>query len=135
MLPVTLRIASSTTNGAANPRHLLAGYNDENPFIGPQTDGSGCTNVAPQAMSITLEVTVSGLTPGTAYNLYEYDFNQVTGIGSAAALRVPTSRFNAQAAMATTATHFTAAGPTYVTTVATSSTKVVMFRAVPASAP
>jgi hypothetical protein len=72
---------------------------------------------------------------GAAYNLYEYDFNEVTGIGSAAALRVPTSSFNSQAAMATTARHFTAAGPTYVTTVATSSTKVVVFRAVPDSAP
>jgi hypothetical protein len=134
-LPVTLRIASSMTNGAANPPDPLAGYNYENPFIGTATDGTGCTNVAPQPMSITLEVTVSGLTAGAAYNLYEYDFNEVTGIGSAAALRVPTSSFNSQAAMATTATHFTAAGPTYVTTVATSSTTVVVFRAVPDSAP
>lgn len=71
--------------GVANPLDPLAGYNYENPFIGTATDGSGCTNVAPQPMSITLEVTVSGLTAGAAYNLYEYDFNDVTGIGSAAA--------------------------------------------------
>jgi hypothetical protein len=46
-----------------------------------------------------------------------------------------TSSFNSQSAMATTATHFIAAAPTYVTRVATSSTTVVVFIAVPDCAP
>jgi hypothetical protein len=87
----------------------------------------------------TLQVTVSGLTKGTIYNLYEYDFSVISGspIGSAAALAVPTGDFNHNASMATYVTQFTAAGSTYSPpqTIKKTSDQIVVFRAVPASAP
>jgi hypothetical protein len=86
-------------------------------------------------MQITAEVTVSGLTAGTAYNLYEYDFTSVSGLGPAAALAVPTSGFNAHASMATHATPFKPTGGSFTETVTFASNQVVVFRAVPASAP
>jgi hypothetical protein len=134
-LPVTLRIAGSRTAGAPNPPDPVAGYNYENPFIGDTAHGLGCTNVAPSAMSMTLEVTVSELTPGTHYNLYEYDFDSVAGIGSAAALDVPTSRFNALAEKAAATTRIVASGSTFTARLTRTSRQVVVFRAVPADAP
>ena len=134
-LPVALSITGSTTNGTANPADVLAGFNYENPFIGTDPNGDGCTNTLPQPMTITMQVTVSGLTPGVHYNLYEYDSGLITGVGAAAALSVPTSHFNANASMATATTPFTPSSNTYVTSVTKSSQKTVVFRAVPASAP
>jgi hypothetical protein len=134
-LPISLRIAGTVTAGVANPPDPLAGYNYENPYIGATDDGDGCTNATPPAMSMTLEVTVHGLTAGLRYNLYEYDFSSVSGTASAAALAVPTSRFNARAAMASVVTPIVAGGPTFVTTVEKLSSQTIVFRAVPATAP
>jgi hypothetical protein len=134
-LPVALRIASSSINGVANPADPLAGYNYENPKIGDNDNGDGCTNTVPEPMLVTLEVTVSGLVPGTQYNLYEYDAGLVTGVGAAAGLAVPTAGFNANAAMATVATSFVATSTTYSTSVSKSSQTSVVFRAVAVSAP
>ena len=79
---------------------------------------------------------MSGLTAGTHYNLYEYELGSVTGLGSAAALPVPTSAWNAASSKATFKLPFVASGPTFTyepTPFASSAT--VVFRAVPASAP
>lgn len=133
-LPVSLSIVK-----VAKPFHPvdpIAGYNYENPMIGTSVHGNACTNIAPQPMSgMTLRATVTGLTVGTAYNLYEYEFDSVKGVGNAAALAVPVAKFNANAAMATHVTKFTAATKHFVTNVTVSSDKIVVFRAVPASAP
>ena len=85
--------------------------------------------------NFVLQATVSGLTPGVSYNLYEYDFSSVTGEGSAAALAVPTEDFNANAGLATHVTRFTAASPTYTQSVTKTSDQIVVFRCVPVSAP
>lgn len=136
-LPVAVTISAPTvTNGVTNPLDPIAGYDYENPEIGQSLFGNACTNQQPAAMtSFTLQATVSGLTSGTAYNLYEYDFSSVQGTGTSAALAVPTENFNANAAMASHVTTFTASGTTFVTTVTTTSDKIVVFRAVPATAP
>lgn len=135
VLPVTLDINGTATNGKANPRDRVAGFAYESPFVG-DADGEGCSNAPPASwMDITFGVTVSGLQAGTSYVLYEYDFDAVTGIGSAAALAVPTSAFNANAGQATHATPFVAEGPTFTTAVTRSSGTTVVFRAVPADAP
>ncbi len=68
-----------------------------------------------------------------AYNLYEYDIDGVSGIGSAAALAVPTTAFNANAAQASHATRFTASAATYEQSASFPSNQIVMFRAVPAA--
>ena len=89
-------------------------------------------------MLMSLQVTVSGLTAGTAYNLYEYDFPTLSGAdtGTAAALNVPTRNFNANAAMASSVTRFTATGSTYVRApLHMPSTQIAVFRAVAAWAP
>ncbi len=87
---------------------------------------------------MTVKVTVSGLTPGRSYNLYEYDFPTLTGAetGAAAALAVPTEKFNANAKMASSVTRFKAENSTFVREpVDLVSTDIVVFRAVPSSAP
>jgi hypothetical protein len=89
-------------------------------------------------MQMTLQATVRGLTAGTQYKLYEYDFPTLTGAntGTAAALNVPAANFNANSALATSVTAFTAQGATYTTsTFSRTSDQVVVLRAVPASAP
>lgn len=89
-------------------------------------------------MEMTLQATVRGLTAGTSYVVYEYDFPTLTGAdtGTAAALAIPTLDFNAQRAKATVATTFTATGATYTTASLTrTSDQIVVFRAVPANAP
>jgi hypothetical protein len=134
-LPVTLRLAMTTTDGAANPVSPLVGYDFENPFIGTSNEGESCTNDPPSSwMSVTFVVTVSGLTPGTDYRLYEYDTDKITGIGTSAALDVPISGFNANAERATHVTSFVASGSAFETSVTRTSSTTVVFRAVPADA-
>ncbi|MGO9452354.1 MAG: hypothetical protein ACLQDV_15140 [Candidatus Binataceae bacterium] len=137
-LPVALTIVGPTyANGVANPRDPIAGYDYENPKIGNSNRGKSCTNAPPSAWmtNFELQAVVSGLTPGVAYNLYEYEFSSVAGVGSAAALAVPTQNFNANANLASHVTTFTAAASTYTTSVTTTSDKIVVFRCVPADAP
>ena len=87
-------------------------------------------------MTISLELTVSGLAAGTSYNLYEYDFASVSGVGAAAALPIPTSDFNAHAGQASATVAFTASGPTFTYVVPPRpSNQTIAFRAVLASAP
>jgi hypothetical protein len=136
---------SRPTNMAANPKDPVAGWQYENSMIGTDIYGMSCTNNQPQywmsmyPSPVTLQVTVSGLTKDTIYNLYEYDFSVISGnpIGSAAALAVPTGNFNRNASMATYVTQFTATGGTYSPpqTVKRTSDQIVVLRAVPASAP
>jgi hypothetical protein len=134
---VTLAILSSTTGGVTNPDSPLVGYNYEAPHIGAKDDGTSCTNSPPSSwMTLSLEVTVSGLAAGTSYNLYEYDFASVSGIGSAAALPIPTADFNAHASQASSKVTFTAGGPTWTYEVPPRpSNQTIAFRSVPASAP
>lgn len=132
-LPVALTIVGPTyTNGIPNPLDPLASYDYENAMIGKSNKGSSCTNQPPSAWMTNLrfQVTVSGLDPGTAYNLYEYDFASVSGEGSGAALAIPTEDFNANENLATRVTTFTASSPTYTTSVTTTSDKIVVFRCV-----
>jgi hypothetical protein len=137
-LPVALTILGpTTTNGMTNPVDPVAGYDYENAMIGRSNYGQSCTNSPPSAWmkNFVLQATVSGLTQGTAYNLYEYDFSRVTGTGYGAALAVPIANFNANAGMATHVTSFTATGSTFTLTVNKTSNDIVVFRCVPASAP
>jgi hypothetical protein len=137
-LPVALTIAGPTfSNGVANPLDPEAGYDYENPMIGKNVWGNGCTNKPPKSWmtNFVLQVSVSGLTPGIAYNLYEYEFSSVQGEGSAAALPVPVQDFNANAGLATHVTTFTASHSTFGQTISTTSDKIVVFRCVPVSAP
>jgi hypothetical protein len=135
-LPVSLRIVKTTANGAANPDAPVAGYDYEDPMVGAAGDGLDCTNAPPSAwMSMTFDATVSGLTRGQAYVLYEYDTASITGVGSAAALDVPLASFNGGAGKAAYATPFTATGPTYVATLTRPSSTTFVLRAVAADAP
>jgi hypothetical protein len=137
-LPVALTIVGPTeTNGVPNPLDPLAGYNYENKMIGTSLLGESCTNTPPSAWmtNFALQASVSGLTPGVSYNLYEYDFSSVTGDGSGAALAVPTQDFNANAGLATHVTTFTASGSTFTYSITTTSDKIVVFRCVPVNAP
>ena len=150
-VPVVLSILSTQTlvQGAwkANPYDAnsspAAGFQYETPYIGgtpPSCDNSPfcVSNTKPRAMMMTLAATVRGLTPGVAYNLYEYDLPTLTGAdtGTQAALQVPTKNFNANRAKATQVISFTATGSTYTTPEFTrSSDEVIVFRAVPVSAP
>ena len=137
-LPVALTIVGPTyTDGMENPLDPLAGFGYENAMIGKSLWGLGCTNKPPAAWmtNFALQVTVSGLNAGNAYNLYEYDFSSVSGVGADSALAVPTENFNANAGLATRVTTFMATSPTYTTSVTTTSDKIVVFRAVPVDAP
>jgi hypothetical protein len=136
--PVTLTIVGPTeTDGQFNPLDPIAGYNYENPIIGTSLQGDSCTNKPPSAWmsNVVLQATVSGLTPGVSYNLYEYEFSAIEGEGAAAALPVPTQNFNANAALATDTTKFTSVTAAFEETITTTSDKIVVFRCVPASAP
>jgi hypothetical protein len=138
LVPIKVTIPKATyTNGKANPRDPKAGWQYENSMIGSAQDGSSCTNTAPKysMKPVSLQATLSGLTPGVAYNLYEYTFSGIKGTGTAAALAVPTENFNQNAAMATRRTQFTATKTTYVHRVSRTSKQIVVFRAVPATAP
>jgi hypothetical protein len=137
-LPVALTIVGPTvSNGSTNPLDPISGYDYENPMIGTSVWGLSCSNKAPSAWmtNFVLQATVSGLTPSVSYNLYEYDFSSVTGVGSAAALAVPTEDFNANARLATHVTTFTAVSPTYTQTITKTSDQIVVLRCVPTSAP
>jgi hypothetical protein len=149
-LPVRLTIlrTESQYDGiwAANPwdenSSPAAGNNYETPYIGGPVgtcnDGDCVSNTQPPAMMVELQATVSGLTAGSTYNLYEYDLPSLTGadVGSAAALAVPVENFNANAKMASVVTHITATGPTYTSSaIRVSSDRIVVFRAVPTWAP
>lgn len=137
-LPIALTIVGPTqTNGSTNPEDPIAGYDYENPMIGTSVWGESCTNTPPTSWmtNFVLQATVSGLTPGVSYNLYEYEFSTVSGTGSAAALPVPTENFNANSGLATSKTTFTATSSTYTQTVTTTSNEVIVFRAVPTTAP
>ena len=137
-LPVSLAIEGPTqTAGVTNPRDPIAGYNYENPMIGKSVEGHSCTNDAPLPWmtNLVLRATASGLTPGHGYNLYEYEFARVRGEGMSAALAVPEADFNANAAMASHVTSFTALGDSFTKTITTTSDKIVVFRCVPADGP
>ncbi len=136
-LPVALGILGPTeTDGTPNPLDPVAGYDYENPKIGRNLIGIGCTNEQPELMTnVTLQATVSGLTPGVSYNLYEYEFSSITGPGATAALAVPIDNFNANASLASAVTTFTSDGSIFTHTVTTASDKIVVFRCVPADGP
>jgi hypothetical protein len=146
-LPISLTILGPTSRkGVINPLDPVSGFGPdpidawyENPMIGKSVNGNSCTNRLRGWMTIyNLQVTVSGLTPGVAYNLYEYVIPSIsiTKIGSEAALPVPVKDFNAQASLAANVTTFTATGSTYIQTIdAIPSSEIVAFRAVPVSAP
>jgi hypothetical protein len=149
-VPVSLAILQtfSFVNGSwvANPADEnsipAAGYNYENPYIGNPSRrcdlGKCASNTLPAAMQMRLQASVHGLTPGSAYNLYEYDFPTQTGAqtGYAAALPIPTSNFNMHSDEASHITSFVAAGDDYVAAAVTRlSSEIVVFRAVPADAP
>jgi hypothetical protein len=136
-LPVTVTITGSTTNGVANPRDPVAGYDYETPYIGGPIGTCDkkrmcVSNTQPAPMQMALTVTVSGLTAGVPYNLYEYDFPTLTGAktGTATALAIPTSDFNGNASKATSRTSFTATGSTYTLALTRTSDQIVVFRAV-----
>lgn len=133
-LPVTLTIRSSKTNGHTNASRGTLNFNYETPEIG-ESSRSSCTNIPPLWMDVTLQATVSGLTPGVAYNLYEYNFSNIAGIGSQAALNMPDSNFNANASMASHVTRFVAENSTYLHSVEISSDQVIALRCVRADAP
>lgn len=132
-LPVTVSITSSSVKGVPNAPRAGVGFNYESPEIGQESHVQ-CTNVSPTWMGISLQVTVSGLEAGVAYNLYEYDFSNLTGFESGASLKLPDSNFNANASLATKSTPITAQGPTFTQTIQTTSDKVVVFRCVRADA-
>ncbi len=156
-VPVTLSaspqpgyiVGPTYTEGVENPQDPLAGYGYEYPFIGTsiQEEGPGsCTNTPPSSWmtNFVLQATVSGLTPGVAYNLYEYQFNSPTstdtmGTGSAAALAVPVTAFNANSAAgsataANTVNAFTASSSNYLAPpLTTTSDQIAVYRAVPAA--
>ena len=148
-------VGSTYTSGVPNLEDPIAGYDYEYPFIGTtiQEQGAGsCTNNPPSSWmtNFGLQATVSGLTPGVSYNLYEYQFNSPTatdtlgGNGTwsgtmAAALAVPVTAFNANSAAgastpANSITNFIASTSTYVAaTLTTTSDQIVVYRAVPSA--
>lgn len=136
--PVRLSIVSPTvSNGQPNPKDPIAGWQYENSMIGQSVRGESCTNSRPQypMNPVTFQVTISELVPGTSYNIYEYDFNSITGKGSAAALPVPVADFNRNAARATQKTTLVATEDHHVFEVKRPSNQIVVFRVVPATAP
>ena len=90
-------------------------------------------------MQIQLQATVSGLTVGKTYNLYEYDLASPTGndadTGENAALEVPTARFNENRAMASSTYTFVADGPTHTKSFTINSDQILVLRAVSDTAP
>jgi len=106
-------------NGDCLPTRVDADKNYESPEI---KDGS---NTRPSTQPMVLTVTVSSLTIGTSYNLYQYnDFS-----------KVPTSKFNSGSSGATNTYAFTATATTYQQVVNIKSSDLAIFRAVAASAP
>ncbi len=137
-LPVALTIVGPTvTNGVTNPLDPVAGYDYENTMIGQSVWGESCRNHPPAhwMTNFVLQATISGLTPGVRYSLYEYEFSSEQGVGPGAALAVPVRDFNANSGMATHVTRFTATGSSYSVRVNTTSDKIVVFRGVAARGP
>lgn len=149
-MPVSLVILGTATrshgkwveNPADENSSPAALYNYETPYIGGPAgtcDNDNCvSNIEPDGMKMLLQATVHGLTPGLAYNLYEYDLPSQTGVfnGAAAALPIPTRDFNAQSSAARFTTSFIAQGTTYTAPpISRSSRDIIIFRAVPAAAP
>jgi hypothetical protein len=102
------------------PVRVATNVNYERPAI---KNGS---NTRPTPMPLTLTITVSGLNPGTTYNLYRYD----------SMANVPNTAFNAHASQAYE--HWTitiSSGSTYTMSENIMSDDVAAYRAVPASAP
>lgn len=100
------------------PVRLTTSVNYESPAI---AEGS---TVRPAAKPVTLTVTVSGLQPGTTYNLYRYS--------SMAA--VPDGSFNANAVKAAQKWTIVPTGATYTMTQTIMSNEVAVYRAVPVTA-
>ena len=143
-LPVSVEITGSSTGGVPNKPDPIAGFNYENPMVGAgqkgDLDGDACTNDPPLWMQIQLTATARRLTPGAAYNLYEYVFDSIAPVGpgttsAAAALAVPISSFNANAGMAKAVHPFTAQGESWSHVGEYTSSQIVVFRCVLASAP
>lgn len=102
------------------PVRVATNVNYEKPAI---ANGS---NVRPAPMALTLTITVSGLEPGTTYNLYRYD----------AMANVPNAAFNANASQATERwTIDIASGTTYTMSENIMSDDEAIYRAVPSAAP
>jgi hypothetical protein len=134
-LPVVLSITGSSIAGIANKPDPVDGFNFENPEVGGGNEDA-CTNTPPASwMVMSLQASVRKLIPGVNYNLYEYDFTNLSGIGDAAALRIPDSNFNAQSILATKTTSFVATASTYSQTIQITSDQVIAFRCVRADAP
>jgi len=133
--PVYVTLVSTQTYNKVNPMDNFAGYNYEYPMIGNDMYGQGCTNAQPSAMTISLNVTISNLTPGS-YNLYVYRFTNVQGAGSQAMLDIPTSSFNAQSNKAWDKIPFMTTSSTYsIIFFKFSSMDILAFRAVNSTAP
>jgi hypothetical protein len=119
----TVRNYGIAITGVADPDHqtvpvrVATSVNDETPQIGHHS------NTRPAPMPLTLTVTVSGLHPGTTYDLYRYD--DVS--------KVPTTAFEQHAADASSTTQFTATGTSYTITQSVASSDQVIYRAVPAT--
>jgi len=100
------------------PVQLALNTTSEQPEL---VDGA---STRPAASPVTLTITVSQLTPGTAYTLYKY-----TSFTS-----VPAGNFNANAANAASATPITiSSGTTFTTTETIMSNEMAIYRAVKAS--
>lgn len=100
------------------PVRLTTSVNYESPGI---AEGS---TVRPTAKPVTLTITVSGLQPGTTYNLYRYS--------SMAA--VPDGSFNANAVKAAQKWTIVPTGASYTMTQTVMSNEVAVYRAVPTTA-
>ena len=136
LLPIRITIPSATyTNSVANPKDPIAHWHYENSMIGKSNDGLSCTNTPPKyAMyPVQLHLTIEGLSPGVLYNLYEYDPPSPAAVASVA----PSGNFNYSyyTLHMGSQTQFTASGPTFTKTVTKSSDQIVIYRAVPATAP
>ncbi|MGH9090626.1 MAG: hypothetical protein ACRDZR_04465 [Acidimicrobiales bacterium] len=122
-LPDTVRNYGIAITGVADQDHetvpvrVATSVNYETPQIGHHS------NTRPAPMPLTLTVTVSGLQPGTSYDLYRYD--DVS--------KVPTSAFVRHEADASWEARFTATGPSYTVTQSVQSSDQVIYRAVPAA--
>lgn len=96
------------------PVRLTTSTNAETPQM---VNGS---NTRPAATPVTLTITVSGLKPGTKYNLYRYSSMST----------VPDSNINANAAKAAQKWTFTASAGTYTLTQTILSSETAVYRAV-----
>lgn len=101
-------------NSETRPVRVATNLNCEWPVI---TDG---TSSPPKPMPLTLAVTVSQLTPGQDYVLYEYDNMS----------KVPNQNFNANADMAAHSWSFRAAAGTHTIALNIQSNQIAVFRAV-----